>query len=215
MDNNLYNAFKILRESGILLERDMTPEQREAAKRRRQARRAEAKGKPVSSGNWAVMVGNGYPTPDFFKSHKPVGTSDAVLQIVTRNLQKRDSAELLGLYPTRKKAKEVAEEVLNRLMSMHSSAYGVRYNCPEPTVVEYVPENKRWCDGISGPRDCGYLYDRDKEIAQQLIDLKYERIHDLEKAEQEKEDKEKRDREWANSSRNPDSGRFMNVFKHH
>ena len=169
MNSNLYNAFKILRESGILLERDMTPEQREAAKRRRQARRAEAKGKPVSSGNWAVMLGNGYPTPEFFKSHKPVGTSDAVLQIVTRNLQRRNTAELLGLYPTRKKAKEVAEEVLNRLMSMHSSAYGVRYNCPEPTVVEYVPENKKWCTGISGPGDCGYLYDRDKALIKDSV----------------------------------------------
>jgi hypothetical protein len=206
-------ALEIIDESGLVVEREMTPEQREAAKRRRQLRRAEKRGAPVNSGTYAVILGNGYSTPEFFSDHDPVGTSDQVLKTIDMNRHKSRSAEVLGFYPTRKKAREVALSVMERILNMQKKAYGIEYSCPTTKVVNVVKENKKWCNAIAGPGDCGYLYDTDEEISREVREMRYNKLHEMEKKEEEKE--RSRDDDWANSSRNPDSGRFRNVYAHH
>lgn len=208
-----YQAFKIIHESGLILERDMTPEQREAAKKRREARRAEKRGDPVNSGTFAVILGNVYPTPVFFREHKPVGTSDQVLDMIDRNRHKARSGQILGFYPTRRKAREVAISVMERILKMQDSAYSVEYSCPTPMVVNVVRENKKWCNAIAGPDDCGYIYDSDKEISREVRDMRYSKLEEMRKKEEKKE--RSRDDGWSTNRNNPDSPTFKNVFAHH
>lgn len=210
---NLYEALDFIERAGLIVE--MTEEQRAARRARAKARREAAKGKPVNSGNWAVIAGSFYATPDFFREHKPEGTSDSVLEFVKQNYGIRKSAKLLGFYPTRKKAKEVAISVMNKFLDMCDTAYGLTYNCPTTAVVEFTPDNKRWCSAIRGPGDAGYIYDADKEISELITKMRYDKIHEIEAAEKEAERKKERDREWANNRRNPDHPLYFNVFKHH
>ena len=209
----LYEAYKIIRDSGLILERDMTPEQREAAKKRRQARRAEKRGDPVNAGSFAVILGNGYPTPDFFREHKPVGTSDQVLKTIDMNRNKARSGQILGFYPTRNKARGVALSVMDRILKMQDSAYSVEYSCPTPSVVNVTKENKRWCDAISGPSDCGYIYDYDKEISREVRDMRYDKLEEMKKREERKT--RGGDDGWSTSRNNPDSPIFKNIYAHH
>lgn len=206
-------ALEIIDESGLVVEREMTPEQREAAKRRRQIRRAEKSGAPVNAGTFAVILGNGYSTPDFFSDHDPVGTSDQVLDTIDRNRHRSRSAEVLGFYPTRKKAREVALSVMERILNMQKTAYGIEYDCPTPRVVNVVKDNKKWSDGISGPGDYGYIYGKDEEIYDEVIKLRYSKLDEMRKKEAEKE--RSRDDGWATNRNNPDSPIFKNVFAHH
>ena len=207
-------ALEIIDASGLVVEREMTPEQREAAKRRRQLRRAEKRGAPVNSGTYAVILGNGYATPDFFSSHNPVGTSDQVLKTINSNRHKSRSAELLGFYPTRKKAREVALSVMERILNMQKTAYGIEYDCPTPRVVNVVDENKKWSNGISGPDDYGYIYRKDDEIYDEVVKLRRSKLDEMRKREAEK-DERSRDDGWATNRNNPDSPIFKNVFAHH
>lgn len=206
-------ALEIIDASGLVVEREMTPEQREAAKRRRQLRRAEKRGDPVNSGTYAVILGNGYPTPDFFSDHDPVGTSDKVLETIDMNRHKSRSAEVLGFYPTRKKAREVALSVMERILNMKKTAYGIEYDCPTPRVVNVAKENKSWSNGISGPGDCGYIYRKDDEIYNEVLKLRYSKLDEMNRREAEKE--RSRDDGWATNRNNPNSPIFKNVFAHH
>lgn len=209
------DALEIIDASGLVLEREMTPEQREAAKRRRQLRRAERRGAPVNSGTFAVILGNGYPTPEFFSDHDPVGTSDQVLETINNNRHKSRSAEVLGFYPTRKKAREVAISVMERILNMQKTAYGVEYSCPTPLVVNVVDDNKKWSNGISGPGDYGYIYRKDDDIYDEVLKLRYSKLDELREKEAEKERSRSRDDGWSTSRHNPDSPIFKNVFAHH
>ncbi len=206
-------ALEIIDESGLVVEREMTPEQREAAKRRRQLRRAEKRGAPVNSGTYAVILGNGYSTPEFFSDHDPVGTSDQVLKTIDMNRHKSRSAEVLGFYPTRKKAREVALSVMERILNMQKTAYGIEYDCPTPRVVNVTEENKKWSNGISGPGDYGYIYRNDDEIYDEVLKLRYSKLDEMRQKEAEKE--RSRDDGWATNRNNPDSPIFKNVFAHH
>lgn len=206
-------ALEIIDESGLVVEREMTPEQREAAKRRRQLRRAEKRGAPVNSGTYAVILGNGYSTPEFFSDHDPVGTSDQVLKTIDMNRHKSRSAEVLGFYPTRKKAREVALSVMERILNMQKTAYGIEYDCPTPRVVNVTEENKKWSSGISGPGDYGYIYRNDNEIYDEVLKLRYSKLDEMRQKEAEKE--RSRDDGWATNRNNPDSPIFKNVFAHH
>ena len=206
-------ALEIIDESGLVVEREMTPEQREAAKRRRQLRRAEKRGAPVNSGTYAVILGNGYSTPEFFSDHDPVGTSDQVLKTIDMNRHKSRSAEVLGFYPTRKKAREVALSVMERILNMQKTAYGIEYDCPTPRVVNVTEENKKWSNGISGPGDYGYIYRNDDEIYDEVLKLRYSKLDEMRQREAEKE--RSRDDGWATNRNNPDSPIFKNVFAHH
>lgn len=206
-------ALEIIDESGLVVEREMTPEQREAAKRRRQLRRAEKSGAPVNAGTFAVILGNGYSTPEFFSDHDPVGTSDQVLQTINMNRHKSRSAEVLGFYPTRKKAREVALSVMERILKMQKTAYGIEYDCPTPRVVNVVKDNKKWSNGISGPGDYGYIYGKDDEIYDEVLKLRYSKLDEMRQKEAEKE--RSRDDGWATNRNNPDSPIFKNVFAHH
>ena len=206
-------ALEIINESGLVVEREMTPEQREAARRRRQLRRAEKRGAPVNSGTYAVILGNGYSTPDFFSDHDPIGTSDQVLKTIDMNRHKSRSAEVLGFYPTRKKAREVALSVMERILNMQKTAYGIEYGCPTPRVVNVAKENKSWSNGISGPGDCGYIYRKDDEIYDEVLKLRYSKLDEMRQREAEKE--RSRDDGWATNRNNPDSPIFKNVFAHH
>lgn len=206
-------ALEIIDESGLVVEREMTPEQREAAKRRRQLRRAEKSGAPVNAGTFAVILGNGYATPEFFDDHDPVGTSDQVLQTINLNRHKSRSAEVLGFYPTRKKAREVALSVMERILKMQKTAYGIEYDCPTPLVVNVVEDNKKWSSGISGPGDYGYIYRKDDEIYDEVLKLRYSKLDEMRQREAEKESS--RDDGWATNRNNPDSPIFKNVFAHH
>ena len=207
-------ALTIIQDSGLVLEREMTPEQREAARKRRQLRRAEKRGAPVNSGTFAVILGNGYPTPDFFSDHDPVGTSDQVLETINNNRHKSRSAEILGFYPTRKKAREVAISVMERILKMQKTAYGVEYSCPTPRVVNVVEDNKKWSNGISGPGDYGYIYSIDKEIYDEVLKLRYSKLDEMREREAEKE-RSSRDDGWSTNRNNPNSPIFKNVFAHH
>lgn len=207
------DALVIIDESGLVVEREMTPEQREAARKRRQLRRAERRGAPVNSGTFAVILGNGYPTPEFFSDHDPVGTSDQVLETINNNRHKSRSAEVLGFYPTRKKAREVAISVMERILNMQKTAYGVEYSCPTPLVVNVVDDNKKWSSGISGPGDYGYIYRKDDEIYDEVLKLRYSKLDEMREKEAEKE--RPRDDGWSTSRHNPDSPIFKNVFAHH
>lgn len=180
-------ALEIIDASGLLVEREMTPEQREAAKRRRQLRRAEKRGAPANSGTYAVILGNGYPTPDFFSDHDPVGTSDKVLETINMNRHESRSAEVLGFYPTRKKAREVALSVMERILNMQKTSYGIRYYCPTPLVVNVTEENKKWSNGIAGPGDCGYIYRKDDEIYDEVLKLRYSKLDEMSEREAENE----------------------------
>lgn len=206
-------ALTIIQDSGLVLEREMTPEQREAARRRRQLRRAEKRGDPVNAGTFAVILGNGYSTPEFFSDHDPVGTSDQVLKTIDMNRHKSRSAEVLGFYPTRKKAREVALSVMERILKMQKTAYGIEYDCPTPRVVNVVKENKKWSSGISGPGDYGYIYGKDDEIYDEVLKLRYRKLGEMRQKEAEKE--RSRDDGWATNRNNPDSPIFKNVFAHH
>ena len=207
-------ALEIIDAIGLVVEREMTPEQREAAKRRRQLRRAERRGAPVNSGTYAVILGNGYATPDFFSDHDPVGTSDQVLKKIDMNRHKSRSAEVLGFYPTRKKAREVALSVMERILNMQKTAYGIEYDCPTPLVVNVVDENKKWSNGISGPGDCGYIYRKDDDIYDEVLKLRYSKLDEMRIREREKEESS-RDDGWATNRNNPNSPIFKNVFAHH
>lgn len=208
-------ALQIIDENGLIVEREMTPEQREAAKRRRQLRRAEKRGAPVNSGTYAVILGNGYPTPDFFSDHDPVGTSDQVLKTIDMNRHKSRSAEVLGFYPTRKKAREVALSVMERILNMQKTAYGIQYDCPTSRVVNVVEENKKWSNGIAGPGDCGYIYRIDNEIYDEVLKLRYSKLDEMREREAEKERESSRDDGWSTNRNNPNSPIFKNVFAHH
>lgn len=220
---NIYEAFKLIRDQGLILERDLSPEQREAAKLRRQMRRAEKSGKAVNSGTFAVILGNCYPTPKFFDSHKPVGTSDDVIKTIQLNNYKSGSGEILGFYPTRKKAREVAISLTERIFKSvtdtegdkDSAAYKIHYRISLPMVVEYTEANKEWCSAIRGPGDSGYLYRTDREIKNEIFDMKSSMVDSLEKGAEAEEKEAIRRREWATSRNNPDSPFFKNVYAHH
>lgn len=220
---NIYEAFKLIRDANMLLERDMTPEQREAAKLRRQMRLAEKSGRAVNSGAFAVILGNCYPTPKFFNSHKPVGTSDEVIKSIQENNYKSGSGEILGFYPTRKKAREVAISITERIFKSvtdtssdkGSAAYKIHSVISLPGVVEYTEANKEWCSDIRGPGDRGYLYRTDREIKNEIFDMRDSMVDSLERGAAADVKEARRRREWAMSRNNPDSPNFKNIYAHH
>ena len=221
-----YQAFKILRESGILLEKklrsEMTPEEladaRAKSKARREARKArsaELDKAPSSKGDWAVCTFS--PIPEYFDKYKPEGWGDDVIQKIVSG-----KSVLVGYYPSKAIAERIAMTIFEKEMDIHyqdakkhDSSYGLEYNTRKVLVVKHTNDNRHWSSGRRGPGDSGYWYDAEDDVSDKQTDIRLEMLKRF--SDEQKAEKEGRERaaSWANSSRNPDSGRFRNVYAHH
>ena len=97
----------------------------------------------------------------------------------------------------------------------HDSSYGLEYNTRKVLVVKHTNDNKHWSSGRRGPGDSGYWYDAEDDVSDKQTDIRLEMLKRF--SDEQKAEKERREHasSWANSSRNPNSGRFMNVYAHH
>lgn len=176
-----------------------------------------------NSGNFAVILGSCYPTPKFFNSHAPVGTSDEVIKKIQENSHKSDAGEILGFYPTKKKAEQVALSVTERILKSVTdtykdkgdAAYMIEYRTILPYVVDHTDDNKEWCSAIRCPGDAGYLYKADKDVRVKISTMRRSMLDFLKRAAEEERDEARIRREWATSKNNPFSANFKNVFAHH
>lgn len=220
---NQYQAFKILRESGILLEKklrsEMTPEEladaRAKSKARREARKAKTDKAPSNKGDWAVCTFS--PIPEYFDKYKPEGWGDDVIQKILSG-----KSVLIGYYPSKAIAEKIAMTIFEKEMDIlykeakeHHSSYVLEYNSRKLLVVKHTNDNKHWSSGRRGPGDSGYWYNAEDDVSDKQTDIRLEMLDRF--ANEKREEKERRERaeRWANSSRNPDSGRFRNVYAHH
>lgn len=220
---NQYQAFKILRESGIILEKklrsEMTPEEladaRAKSKARREARKAKTDKAPSNKGDWAVCTFS--PIPEYFDKYKPEGWGDDVIQKILSG-----KSVLVGYYPSKAIAEKIAMTIFEKEMDIRykdakksNSSYGIEYNTRKVLVVKHTNDNKRWSSGRRGPGDSGYWYDAEDDVSDKQTDIRLELLKRFEAEKRGEEERRDRAERWANSSRNPDSGRFRNVYAHH
>ncbi len=242
---NQYQAFKILRESGLVLEKklrsEMTPEEladaRAKSKERRILRKARKEGEkkvldqlglthddlkrreqdksPSNKGDWAVCTFT--PIPENFNKFNPVGWGDDVLEKIFRG-----NGVLVGYYPSKAIAEKIAMTIFEKEIESlykdakkNDSSYGLEYNVRSVLVVNHSDSNKRWCSARRGPGDSGYWYDAEKDVSEKQSKLRNETLEKFQKEQKEEEERREHDRAWANSSWNPNSGRFRNVYAHH
>jgi len=247
---NLYQAFKILRESGLVLEKklrsEMTPEEladaRAKSKERRLLRKARKEGEkkvldqlglthddlkrqeqdksasdksPSNKGDWAVCTFT--PIPENFNKHKPEGWGDDVLKKI---VQGHDL--LVGYYPSKAIAEKIAMTIFAKELDTYykrakenDSSYGLEYKVRSVLVVNHSDTNKRWSSARRGPGDSGYWYDAERDVSEKQSKLRNETLEKFQKEQKEEEERREHDRAWANSSWNPNSGRFRNVYAHH
>ena len=220
---NQYQAFKILRESGLVLEKklrsEMTPEEladaRAKSKARREKRKAVTDKSPSNKGDWAVCTFS--PIPEYFDKYNPIGWDDESFKKILAGAR-----VLVGYYPTKAIAEKIAMTIFEKEMDTlyknakkNDSSYGLEYNVTKLLVVKHTNDNRRWSSGRRGPGDSGYWYNAESDVSDKQSKIKQETLEKFVK--EQKEEKERRDRaeRWANSSWNPDSGRFRNVYAHH
>ena len=220
---NQYEAFKILSESGMVLEKklrsEMTPEEladaRAKSKARREARKAKTDKAPSNNGVWAVCTFS--PIPEYFDKYKPEGWGDDVIQKILSG-----KSVLVGYYPSKPIAEKVAMTIFEKEMDIlykeakkNGSTYGLEYNSRKLLVVKHTNDNKRWSSGRRGPGDSGYWYDAESDVSDKQTDIRLELLDRFAIEKREEKERSERAERWANSSRNPDSGRFRNVYAHH
>lgn len=218
-----YKAFKILRESGIILEKklrsEMTPEEladaRAKSKARREARKAKTDTSPSNKGDWAVCTFS--PIPEYFDKFKPEGWGDDVIQKILSG-----KSVLVGYYPSKDIAEKIAMTIFEKEMDIlykeskkNGSTYSLEYNSRKLLVVKHTNDNKRWSSGRRGPGDSGYWYDAEDDVSDKQTDIRLELLDRFAIEKREEKERSERAERWANSSRNPDSGRFRNVYAHH
>lgn len=218
-----YQAFKILRESGIILEKklrsEMTPEEladaRAKSKARREARKAKTDKAPSNKGDWAVCTFS--PIPEYFDKYKPEGWGDDVIQKILSG-----KSVLVGYYPSKAIAEKIAMTIFEKEMDIrykeakkNNSSYGLEYNTRKVLVVKHTNDNKRWSSGRRGPGDSGYWYDAEDDVSDKQTDIRLELLKKFETEQNEEKERREHAERWANSSWNPDSGRFRNVYAHH
>lgn len=218
-----YQAFKIIHESGLILEKklrsEMTPEEladaRAKSKARRDKRKSVIDNSPSNKGDWAVCTFS--PIPEYFDKYNPIGWDDESFKKILAG-----EKVLVGYYPSKAIAEKIAMTIFEKEMEIlyndakkSDSSYGLEYNSHKLLVVNHTNDNKRWSTGRRGPWDSGYWYDAEKDVSDKQTDIRLEMLKRF--SEEQKAEKERRERasSWANSSRNPDSGRFMNVYAHH
>lgn len=215
---------------------EMTPEEKARRRERRQMRRALVTGKPVKAGTWALVLGACRPDPEFFEKRSPVGLSkesvkDALMNGARHQVSK---AVVIGLYPDRKSAIKAAEKLVDMLISDIDKEYHYlldRYKGKESycravldelewisknafTIVNIDNSNKKWSNQRWSPFDRGYSYSTDHEAkdeaarATEPLIQKYRK--ELDRLERGEEDRGSRDSSW-----DPYSGNFRNVYAHH
>jgi hypothetical protein len=142
-------------------------------------------------------------------------------------------AVVIGLYPDRKSAIKAAEKLVDMLISDIDKEYHYlldRYKGKEAycrtfvdelewvskafTIVNIDVSNKKWSNQRWSPFDQGYCYSTDsearKEAAKATEPLIQKYRKELDRLERGEEDRGSRDSSW-----DPYSGNFRNVYAHH
>lgn len=170
---------------------------------------------PSNKGEWAVFTFS--PIPEYIFRHEPEGWSDDVLEKIFRG-----HGVLVGYYPSKAVAEKIAMTIFEKEMEYlyknakkNDSSYGLEYNTHTLLVVRVNDDNRRWSSGRRGPGDSGYWYDAEKDVSAKQSKIKQETLERFWKEQKEEEERRERAERWANSSWNPDSGRFRNVYAHH
>lgn len=215
---------------------EMTPEEKARRRERRQMRKALLTGKPVTTGTWALVLGACRPDPEFFEKRSPVGLSrDAVDGALMNGARNQVSKSVvIGLYPDRKSAIKAAEKLVDMLIADIDKEYHYlldRYQGKEQycrtfvdelewiskdafTIVNIDESNKSWSNQRWSPFDRGYFYSTDsegeKEAAKVTEPLIQKYRNELERLERGEDDRGSRNSSW-----DPYSGNFRNVYAHH
>lgn len=178
-------------------------------------RKAATDTSPSNKGNWAVCTFT--PIPENFNKHKPEGWGDAVLKKIFRGYD-----ILVGYYPSKAIAEKIAMTIFEKEMEdsykdakKNDSSYGLEYSVHTVLVVNHSDANKKWCSARRGPSDSGYWYDAERDVATKQDKLAQETLDRFRNEQRAEEERREREERWANSSWNPNSGRFRNVYAHH
>lgn len=190
-------ALRILSESNILVERklrsEMTDDERLEARvrsrKRRIVKREKELGDPAPGENkWAVVcnIGPTSITPDFIRKTKADGFENGLKKL------KAHQTTLVGLYPSRSAARDVAIKLLRQELTNETDDYEVQMRTYLPKVV-HIHSSNRYEDKYN------YFYLDDRDIYDELDSIKEAKIREL------RDDAERRERRDLSPSRDPDS----------